>query len=87
MGFVVFVVAIVKTHHDFVHCPHASALWEAMREVWVIPWVPIPIHDDWLEAWLLSLPMKLCDHILMIVWRVWHARNEVTHGKPLLSTV
>jgi hypothetical protein len=73
--------------HALMHCPHASALWEAMREVWEIPRVSTPARDRWLEAWLLSMPMKLCDRVLMIVWRVWHARNEVTHGKPLSSTI
>jgi hypothetical protein len=73
--------------HALMHCPHASALWEAMREVWEIPRVSTPARDRWLEAWLLSMPMKLCDRVLMIVWRVWHARNKATHGKPLPLTI
>jgi hypothetical protein len=71
------------TYHAIMHCQHASTLWEAMREVWTIPKVSTPIHIDWLEVWLLSLPLNICERVLMIAWRIWYARNEVTHDKPL----
>jgi hypothetical protein len=29
--------------------------------------------------------MEMCVRVLMIAWRTWHARNEVTHDKPLPS--
>jgi ribonuclease HI len=58
-------------------------MWEAMREIWPIPRIVAPIQDDWLEAWLLGVPLEICGRILMIAWRVWYARNEVTHDKIL----
>ena len=74
-----------NTHHAPIQCPHASALWEAMREVWSIPRFASPVREDWLESWLISLPLEQCSRILMIAWRAWHARNEVVHDKPLPS--
>ena len=71
------------THHALIQCPHAHALWEAMRDVWPIPRIATPIRDDWLEAWLLPLHPVMCGRILMIAWRAWYARNEITHDKAL----
>ena len=57
--------------HALIQCPHATALWSAMREVWPIP-VPRQrnLGDEWLEDWLLAMPMELCTRTLMIAWRV-----------------
>jgi hypothetical protein len=71
--------------HVLLKCPHATGLWAAMREVWSIPeWRGGGI-DDWLEKWLLSLDARTCDRVLMIGWRIWFPRNEVTHEKELPS--
>jgi hypothetical protein len=57
-----------------------------MDQVWLIPKVPNQNgREDWLEAWLELAPMDMCCRILMIAWRVWYARNEITHDKPLPS--
>ena len=72
------------TYHALVQCPHAAALWQAMREVWDIPKVIEPCTGtDWLESWLLLMSPGMCSRAVMIAWRIWHARNEVTHDKPL----
>jgi hypothetical protein len=42
-------------------------------------------RGDWLEQWLLQLPTGICDRVLMITWRIWFARNEVTHENDLPS--
>jgi ribonuclease HI len=37
----------------------------------------------WLEEFLLSLSKECCDKVLMILWRIWFVRNEITHNKPM----
>ncbi|KAK1667422.1 hypothetical protein QYE76_055581 [Lolium multiflorum] len=38
-------------------------------------------REKWLEELLLSLSKGLCDKVLMILWRTWFVRNEITHNK------
>jgi hypothetical protein len=58
-----------------------------MREVWPIPRIHAPVRDGWLEEWLLSMPLQTCGQVLMIAWRTWYARNEVTHDKTWYALV
>jgi hypothetical protein len=75
-----------NTYHALVHCHHASALWDMMMMMeWYVPRITTPIQENWLETWLLPLTEQQCGRILMIVWRVWHVRNEITHDKPMPS--
>jgi hypothetical protein len=75
------------TFHAFIRCPHARDLWLAMREIWDIP------SDDQIRAtgseWLLhlldDLTLNKRARVLMILWRIWHSHNELTHGKPCPS--
>jgi hypothetical protein len=53
-----------------------------MEEIWSIPKI-IERGDDWLQTWLTPMSIQTCSRVLMIAWRVWHARNEVTHDKDL----
>jgi hypothetical protein len=71
--------------HVLMKYPHAAALWAAMREVWNIPVWKGGGTGDWLEQWLFKLDASTCDRVLLIAWRIWFARNEVTHGKELPS--
>jgi hypothetical protein len=48
------------SRHALIGCPHATALWSAMGQVWLIPEVPNQTRrEDWLEAWLESAPMDM----------------------------
>ena len=76
--------AVEDVHHALVQCPHAVALWAAMRDYWDLP----TIEDlcDAAPEWLFRLLDNLSDvqrlASLMIMWRIWYARNEITHNKP-----
>ena len=71
--------------HALYFCPHAYALWNAMQEVWHLPSHATmqQLPPDWIPELVTSLPADECAHVLMVLWRAWHARNEVTHDKPL----
>jgi hypothetical protein len=58
-----------------------------MAEVW-----PLPDYDllknmghEWLLHLLASCPEEQRAPLLMTLWRIWHAHNEMTHGKPCPS--
>ena len=73
-------------HHALVRCPHAQNLWDAMRRVWDLP--PIESLRNTQPDWLLMLLQELNDTqrmlVLMVLWRVWHVHNELTHEKPMI---
>jgi hypothetical protein len=73
-----------SVHHALIRCPHAVALWDAMRENWELP-TQEDLRDSEPE-WIFRLLYKLPDvqrlASLMIMWRIWYARNEGTHQKP-----
>jgi hypothetical protein len=76
------------TLHALTRCPHAFYLWEAMRECWHIP-SKIDFQSSsigWFRELILTLPKQMIDCTLLVAWRIWYARNEVTHDKPLPST-
>jgi hypothetical protein len=73
--------------HALAGCNHAKRLWEEMRLVWSLP----SCSDfqkpsrHWFQSVLSDLPSHLVDTTLLVAWRIWYARNEVTHEKPLPS--
>jgi hypothetical protein len=78
---------VETTFHVFLQCPHACRLWEALDQDW-----HLPDHrciqntgTEWLLHLLLGLSTTQRAQVLMILWRIWHAHNEVTHQKPLPS--
>lgn len=64
-----------SVHHALIICPHAAALWDAMRETWELP-TPEDLHDTEQE-WLFRLLDKISETqklaTLMIMWRIWFA--------------
>lgn len=65
-------------------CADARLLWQVMREVWDLP------TDDMLRPdgheWLLQILARQTEAqrslLLMLLWRIWHIHNELTHDKP-----
>jgi ribonuclease HI len=58
-----------------------------MREVWELP--PEELFQAQDNEWLLNLLMDISEdrrvRILLIIWRIWHNHNELTHDKPCPS--
>lgn len=70
--------------HALICCPHAVALWQAMRENSELP-TPDDLRDaepEWVFRLLEELPHVQRLASLMIMWRIWYAWNEITHNKP-----
>jgi hypothetical protein len=75
--------------HALFSCPHAHNLWETMRQSWLLP-SDLDFHqplEDWFKHVLIHIPNQMIDQTLLVASRVWYARNEVTHDKPLPSCV
>ena len=55
-----------------------------MAETWSIPEHTEVIHTgtEWLLHLLAGKTENQCMKILMLLWRIWHVRNEVIHHKP-----
>nr|XP_040258044.1 uncharacterized protein LOC120975507 [Aegilops tauschii subsp. strangulata] len=74
--------------HTMCRCPLAKNLWHAMARDWPLPKIE-EIRNTGPE-WLFSLLEPLSDMIRMVVlmtmWRAWHVRNELTHGKEAPRT-
>ncbi|KAM0878326.1 hypothetical protein ACQ4PT_034945 [Festuca glaucescens] len=70
--------------HAFCRCPLATTLWRAMSEVWSLPEDSLVVNTG--KEWVLNLLHGKTEmdrvRILMLLWRIWHVRNEVVHSKP-----
>jgi hypothetical protein len=73
--------------HIFLRCPHAHSLWQAMKEVWDLPDLQKlkPVRQDWLLRLLQVISVNQRAMTLMVLWRIWHAHNELTHDKECPS--
>ena len=73
--------------HALYRCPPARALWNAMRDVWDLPSHAIMerLQTEWIPELLFPRTDQVCARILMVLWRVWHGHNELTHDKPFPS--
>lgn len=75
-------------HHAVITCNHALALREAMRECW-----DLPLEDELSFSgpeWLLQLidmnNAGEAARLILILWRAWYVRNELTHGGRWIPT-
>jgi ribonuclease HI len=59
-----------------------------MRKCWLLPQeASLQVSSSsWFRSVILSVPIQMVDHTMLVAWRSWHERNEVTHDKPLPST-
>jgi hypothetical protein len=59
----------------------------AMEDVWELPDISRikPVGQDWLKSLLLAASETQRAMMLMTIWRIWHAHNELTHGKECPS--
>jgi hypothetical protein len=75
------------TFHVFMRCPHARQLWLAMKEVWPLPEDSKLMNTgtEWQLSLLQNIDEKQRAPFLLTLWRIWHAHNEMTHGKPCPS--
>ncbi|KAK1626172.1 hypothetical protein QYE76_000487 [Lolium multiflorum] len=64
-------------------CRNAIAT-QAMTEVWDLPNLQTmqPMGHEWLLQILHASSEKQRAMTLMVLWRIWHAHNELTHDKP-----
>ena len=79
-------------HHAVVNCGHAASLREAMRKLWDLPSDDILTFSgpEWLLLLIDRVNMEEAAQLLLILWRSWFVRNELTHGGrwiPIESSV
>jgi ribonuclease HI len=67
--------------HAVVACTKATALRQAMREVWNLPSETSFIFtgNDWLLNLLAQGDSQTRAKILLLFWRAWHLRNDIIH--------
>lgn len=70
--------------HALCRCPLARELWRVMALDWNIPKVESIRNTgpEWLFTLLEPLDETARLVVIMIMWRIWHVRNEITHDKP-----
>lgn len=69
--------------HALCRCPHAKYLWEVMRRAKAIT---VQADRNWTGAdWIFDISERISKEerptLLMMLWRIWYVRNEITHGK------
>lgn len=75
-----------SSHHATVRCTKAFALRQELREHWLLPQFAYT-GPDWLMMLLNSVSKEVGAQILFILWRAWHLRNDIIHGKGTCSIV
>ena len=74
-------------HHAVLMCPHARMLRSAMREFWELPDEQELIHAgfEWLLRVVDNNDPEIMGKLMLILWRCWFVRNELTHSARKLS--
>jgi ribonuclease HI len=69
--------------HATVNCTKARALRYEMRKHWSLPPENNFVYSgpEWLQNLLLNLSQSERSKVLMLLWRSWHLRNDIVHGK------
>lgn len=69
--------------HALCRCPQAKKLWDAMQVVGkgAKDIVGNCTGADWILDQLKIVPREEHAMFLMVLWRIWYVRNEITHGK------
>lgn len=72
-----------NSFHATVACTKPKALREEMRKHWTLPKERDFIYSgpDWLHAILAKCASGERDKVLMLLWRSWFLRCDITHGK------
>ncbi|KAE8811885.1 Alpha-amylase [Hordeum vulgare] len=81
-----------SSFHALVSCLQARILWVNMRRRWPLPGDSLLIDNakEWFMHLLNSSSDEDRDMLIMLIWRIWHLRNDKLHGKdapPVPATV
>ena len=73
------------SYHALVACSHARSVWEGMRRVWSLPHDKLLVNcgQEWLLNLLLNCNETQRDRVLMLIWRIYQLRNDLTHDKEV----
>jgi len=72
-------------HHAVIRCNLATSLRTEMRKVWLLPGEKALLNTghEWLLELIDNLDGQSAGRLLLLLWRSWFNRNEVTHGKTV----
>ncbi|RLN11245.1 hypothetical protein C2845_PM09G04950 [Panicum miliaceum] len=75
------------TMHALIRCPHAHHLRDAMRRAWELPdeAVFLQLTPSSLPGLIDSLGTDMGAKVLLLLWRKWQVRNNITHESDKLS--
>jgi hypothetical protein len=70
-------------NHTVVSCTKAAGLWALMRQHWSLPPERMFTRPgpEWLFTLLSQSDKSTRARILLLLWRTWHLRNDMIHGK------
>jgi len=73
--------------HALVRCYHARSLREAIREEWPLPTESffLSLTPESLIVSTVSQDVDMGARVLLLLWRTWQVRNNITHETEKLS--
>ena len=77
-----------SSFHALITCDHTQLLWNHMRQVWPLPDNQMlkDTGKDWLLNILMNCDDAMRDWTIMLLWRIWSLRNDLTHAKSIPTT-